>query len=115
MARVKMETVEEIDKCPICGSPNRFAGSVAEEQVKRGVFPEDVKFGLVQPRGKVFDPSRVDKLPIESKVPVIAALFDVCLGYPDKPCGCVYAVRLLRGESPVIDEVLKPKVKPGRN
>lgn len=115
MPEVKWEIVAEIDKCPICGSPNRFAGSVAEEEIKKGVFPEGVKFGLVQPRGRVLDPKRV-VLP-ESKVPIISALFDVCLGYPGKPCGCVYAVRLLRGEEPAEQVVLdKRKVKPpGRN
>lgn len=113
MSQVKMEIIVEVDKCPVCGSPNRFAGKVAEEMVERGVFREDLKFGLVQPRGRVFDPDRVEKMLPESTVPVISALFDVCLGYPDTPCGCVYAVRLLRGEAPAQEEVEKPA--PGRN
>ena len=99
MADNKPEIMAEFDRCPVCGSTRRFAEEVAKEQVEKGAMEPGLKYGLQQVGGPILDPRKASQMLVGARVPAVFALLDVCLGFPDKPCGCVYAVRLERGEA----------------
>jgi hypothetical protein len=103
MPNDKQRIIAEFDKCPNCGSTKRYAESVADEQREKGLIGEGLKFGIYQVGGPIFDPRKVNKMLVGSKVPVILALLDVCLD-----CGALYAVRLERSEVPLRVVVAQP-------
>lgn len=89
----KQQIIAEFDKCPNCGSTRRFAESVAAEQREKGMLGEGLKFGIYQMSGPILDLRKKNKMLVETKIPNISSLVDVCLD-----CGNIYAVRLERGE-----------------
>lgn len=83
--------IKTSDKCPCCGSTERFAGGVAKEQ---GMENAET-FGLWAFSGPVGDKKKLDMAPIGSKCTHITAVIDVCTGIRDdgSVCGCAYAIR----------------------
>ena len=92
----KPELVAEFD-CPVCGSKERFCESLANEVKEKGWMRQECNFYAEIWQGAVYDKSWAHKIPIGSNVPAFYVYLDVCMGFPDKPCGCVYAVKLERG------------------
>lgn len=103
MTNNKQQIIAEYDKCPVCGSTRRFAEEVAQEQREKGLMGEGLKFGIYQMAGPILDPSKVNQMLVGTKIPTVSALVDVCLD-----CGCLYAVRLERGEVPLRAVVAQP-------
>ena len=94
--REELQIVATFDICPNCGSARRFAWSVAREQIEKGVMGEDIPAGVHEFAGPLVDPRRMSTMLVGTMVPMIYALIDFCLD-----CGTPYAVRLMRGESPL--------------
>lgn len=94
--------VAEFDHCPYCGSTRRFAEEVAKEQAEKGAMGEGLKYGLYQIGGPILDPRKVNQMLMETLVPETFALLDACMD-----CGCIYAVRLERGNIPLGD-IIRP-------
>jgi hypothetical protein len=90
------QIIGEFDKCPNCGSTEKLMESIADEQRKKGLVGEDVKYGLDDLGGPVLDGRMVGKLLVGSKVPAAWCLLDCCLN-----CGTIYATRITRGEMPL--------------
>jgi len=103
MTNNKQRIIAEFDKCPVCGSTRRFAGSVADEQIEKGVMGKGLKYVIFQMGGPILDPRKVTQMLVGTKVPTVSALPDVCLD-----CGAIYAVRLERGEVPLRVVVAQP-------
>jgi len=92
----KPELIGEFD-CPVCGSKERFCESLAKEVKEKGWMRPEMNFYAQIWQGAVSDDLWVHKIPIGSKVPSYHIYVDVCMGFPGKPCGCIYAVKLERG------------------
>ena len=107
MSDNEQQIIAEFDKCPGCGSTNRLAGSVADEQKAKGLLGEDWKLGIYQMGGVIVDPNKVNQMLVGTKVPVVSALVDVCMD-----CGMIFAVRLVRGEKS-LQAVQMPPLPPG--
>ena len=94
MNKDELKIIAEFDACPVCGSTDRFAGGVAEKQREKGLVGKGLKFGIYQMAGPIIDPNKITQVLVGTKVPTVSALLDVCM-----KCGCLYAVRLERGEA----------------
>ena len=81
------------DKCPCCGSENRFCEQLANELKERGLAREEWAFTYDDRRGTVVDPTKEPTMPIGTEVPTFLILSDVCMD-----CGCIYATKLVRGD-----------------
>lgn len=92
----KPELVAEFS-CPVCGSKERFCESMANEVKLKGWMRQECNFYAQIWQGPVYEKAMAHMIPIGSKVPAYYVYLDVCMGFPDKPCGCVYAVKLERG------------------
>jgi len=103
MTNNKQKIVAEFEKCPVCGSTRRFAGSIGDEQKGKGQMGQDLPVGVWEFAGPLFDPRLVSKFLVGSKVPTIRVTIDVCLD-----CGTIYAVRLERGEASLRAVVAQP-------
>lgn len=90
------EWVQEIPVCPVCGSDRRFFESIGEELKQRGLLSDDTESYYEMKAGAVGSKGMIAKLVIGASVPAFGVGTDICLGYPDKPCGNIYAVRIER-------------------
>ena len=90
------EIVVQFDKCPACGSKRRFVEGLADEVKDKGWMRPDLNFfaniinGIVRENTAQME----QKIPIGSKVPSYVICLDACVD-----CGCIYAVKLSRGEA----------------
>lgn len=108
------EIVAQFDKCPVCklreelakilGKPElaigdgagRFVEELSNEVKSKGWMRPELNFYAQMLRGIVRDgsPEIEAKIPIGSTIPTYNICFDVCAD-----CGCLYAVKLVRGEA----------------
>ena len=107
MAEEVKEEVIEFKNWPACGSAGpTFVESLANEVKARGmmrpeynfyaqIFPVGVKYGVVRDA----HPAQEAKVMIGSTFPVYRILTDVCLGTPEKPCGCIFARKVIRTDA----------------
>lgn len=89
--------VVEIKKCPVCGSEERFVDKLSKEEKEKGRIRQEIFHATRIFRDQVHDKVMSDNFPFGSSVPSYEVWLDVCLGYPDKPCGNIYAVRMVVG------------------
>ena len=96
---------KEFNKCPCCGSEDRFLEQLGNELKERGLAREDWSFHLDVRQGIVVDPTKQDAIPIGSEVPEYGFKTDICM-----ECGCVYAIDLTRKD--VKKQVAPPQMTP---
>lgn len=84
---------ETFDKCPCCGSDQRFLEQLAQELKDRGLAREDWHQHYDVRQGVVIDKNRTVMLPIGIKLPGYHITTDICM-----ECGCLYATELRRLE-----------------
>ena len=82
--------IKTFDKCPVCGSTERFVGDIAKEQGLENAemygincMPSKIMFG-----GPVVDQKKMAGALIGATFPFFAAPLDACSN-----CGCVYTIR----------------------
>lgn len=95
-AYIKEETMEvnetkTFDKCPVCGSTERFFESLVKEMKEKGTASEGFTFSYHSAMGVVIDKATMDSLPYETELPAYALETDICMN-----CGVVYARKLVR-------------------
>lgn len=81
------------NKCPCCGSEDRFFEQLGNTLKERGLAREDWNFHLDVKQGVVLDPTKQEAIPIGSELPGYGIITDVCMD-----CGCVYAIDLTRND-----------------
>lgn len=91
MSDVNKEWSKEFNKCPCCGSENRFFETIVKEMKERGIAEEKWNFFLDMKIGPVANQQMIDRLPIGSEIPGYNFATDICAD-----CGCIYAVILER-------------------
>ena len=97
---------KEFNKCPCCGSEDRFLEQLGNELKARGLAREDWSFHLDVRQGIVVDPTKQDAIPIGSEVPEYGFKTDICM-----ECGCVYAIDIARGD---VKKQVAPPPQPNR-
>jgi len=97
------QLVQKIDKCPVCGSTERYAESMANEVKDRGLMDLQFEFYYESVMKVIEQPDKAARIPIGSMQPIMFIHEDICLGWPNKPCGNRYAVKLERGEVMKLD------------
>lgn len=101
-----VRTVKRFEWCPVCGSTERYAESLANEVKARGWMDRDLEFFYESVMKVVEQPDKSEGMPIGSKLPIMFVHEDICLG-----CGCRYAVKLERGD--VMKTLLPAQGGPG--
>lgn len=81
----------EFNKCPCCGSEDRFLEQLGNELKDRGLAREEWQFHLDIKQGVAVDPTKEAAIPIGSEIPGYGLITDVCMD-----CGCIYAIDLTR-------------------
>lgn len=106
--QIKMPIVH--DKCPVCGSTARLGQAAINQFKSQGILPKEAFGGgglLLQAR--LFDPHHPPVVITPTIiVKVIQVHWDVCGGYPDKPCGTIYCTRF-----EILDQVADVQLIPG--
>lgn len=92
----------EFNSCPVCGSSERLIEKAYLNEVKQGKAPPSSSVSAQQLTTYLHDPSKAI-----FSVPIVVSQFDICLGWPDKPCGNYYCVRADK-----IDAQVTQKIKP---
>ena len=80
------------DKCPCCESTNRFFEQLGQELIDRKLTGDKWYFSYESRSGPVVDQTKEPAYPIGTEVPTYGITTDVCMD-----CGCMYAIRLDRG------------------
>ena len=89
----KPELVVE-NVCPVCGSTERFCTPLAQWMKDKGWMRPETNYYPQIWQSAVYDKTFLAKIPIGSKVPAYHIYVGVCMGYPGKPCGCIYAAKI---------------------
>lgn len=105
--------VIEIKQCPVCGSTRRYVEEMTKREIEDGRVRPGARFCTHIFRNNVLDQSKANELPFGAQIPVYEVWVDVCLGYPDKPCGCIYAVKLKTGTATKEHKLVMPGAPPG--
>jgi len=82
------------NKCPCCGSEDRFFEQLGNSLKERGLAREEWDFRLEISQGFVVDPAKEAAIPIGSEIPGYGIMTDICMN-----CGCVYAIDLTRNDA----------------
>ena len=82
------------NKCPVCGSTDRLCGPLAQEMKDKGWMRPEFNYYPQIWQAAVYDQTSLHKIPIGSTVPAYHVYVGICMGYPNKPCGCIYAVKI---------------------
>lgn len=98
-----------IDKCPACGSKERFFESIAKELKAEGKAPENWNAALDAKRGIVSEPQRFQIAAMGTIFPSYYFETDICMG-----CGNIYVTKLERGEGKKIPEIIQPLIQSNR-
>lgn len=81
------------DKCPVCGSAERFLETLSQELKDRGLARQEWNMRYDARQGAVYDADRTIMIPIGASLPGYSIETDICMN-----CGTVYAVSLRRLE-----------------
>lgn len=98
---------KSFDKCPNCGSPDRFCEQLAQEMKDRGLARQEWSLFLTKGTGPVIDRNRAILMPVGVKIPAYIYATDVCMD-----CGTQYAIFLERGETQITAQE-EPPPDPG--
>ncbi len=102
------ELIMEVTSCPVCGSKERYIEKLAKEELElKHMLPGGVP-SLTVIEGNVKDPRALSSLPLGTTFPCYAVITDVCLGYPNKPCGTIYATQIYQAEGEIKPNILLP-------
>lgn len=102
------DTVILFKQCPLCGSTMRYIEELVKQEKEAGHLRPEAQFCARVIRDSVVDNEMAKQFPFGTKVPVYEIWEDVCLGYPDKPCGNIYAVKLMTGTATKKPMLVKP-------
>jgi len=83
------EQVKKFDKCPMCGSKNRFFEGIVNELKADLKVPLNWNFCYDAKQGAVMPDDKLLSLPVGAEVPGYNLVTDIC-----QDCGCIYAVVL---------------------
>ncbi len=96
------EVIAEFDKCPVCGSPERFAETLAKEAKEKGHMAPDYEYYTNVIQGPVRQASWENKIPFGATITALWAGTDICMN-----CGTMYGLKLIKGFAH------KPAIPPG--
>ena len=82
------------NKCPVCGSTDRLCAPLAQEMKDKGWMRPEFNYYPQIWQSAVYDQTLLGKIPIGSTVPAYHIYVGVCMGWPNRPCGCIYAVKI---------------------
>jgi len=102
----KQPEIKRFDKCPACGSKNRYLEGMANQLKVRGIARKEWTFCKETKTGAVLDEATASKIPIGSKVPAYSFDTDIC-----SECGCIYALKLAWGTATIQPNIAKPQIK----
>ena len=97
-----MDYPVRFDKCPVCGSTDRFGELETQEEIGKGNLPGDAKIAIMVSRTMLFNPNDNRVLLFQREVPALVGIYDVCC-----ECGCLYCVEMQKGIG-----VITPQVGP---
>lgn len=89
--KTNKDFAREFDKCPSCGSKERFFEDIVRELRQRGLARENWNFYLDMKQGIVSDPIKEASILIGAEIPAYSFATDIC-----SDCGCIYVVKLQR-------------------
>ena len=104
--------VIEIKQCPVCVSTKRYVEEMTKQAKEDGVVSPGSEYSTHIFRNTVPGRGHHDQLPLGAKIWVYEVWMDVCLGYPDKPCGNLYAVKLVTGTATKQHKLVMPGGQP---
>lgn len=82
--------VKEFDKCPGCGSEERFFEGIVNELKDRGLLDKTItNFDFQVQQGVTLSQQKIAQLPFGSEVPVFNRRWDICFD-----CGMEYSTHL---------------------
>lgn len=99
------EFEKKFDKCPCCGSEERFFEGMGKEMKERGLAREEWNFHLDVKQGIVVDQQKEASIPIGTEVPQFGYVTNICL-----ECGCVYAPVIVRQNSKKPAPIAAPRL-----
>ena len=103
--------VIEFKKCPICGSEERYCESLAIQEKARGHMRRDLNFCLEVTSKTCDDAEIVKTLPVGTEIPAYTITKDICMGFPDNPCGNIYVTSIVEGKAVKKSPILVPGQK----
>lgn len=103
-----MGFTKTFDKCPGCGSTERFFEGIANELKGRKLIGEKNILVYDEQKGVCGGDRLIAKIPIGGKVPTFGLQTDICSN-----CGMVYATRIVEDEAVKSIDRIPPPGKPG--
>ena len=89
---MEKEFKKEYKCCPVCGSTERFFGSIVEELKGKGLLELNItQFNFQIMQGVLLPEEKVKALSFQDDLPGFLLVWDYCAD-----CGCYYAVRIER-------------------
>lgn len=89
---MEKELVKTFDKCPMCGSAERLCEAMGEEVRAKGLCRKEWVFHYDIRDGVVTDTKKLEAIKTGDELPTYVIMTDICLN-----CGCVYAVKIVKG------------------
>ena len=93
MAKLEGRIIE-IHQCPVCGSTERYCESLAKQEKGRGHMRREINYCFRLTQKLCLDEEVAKTLPTGTAVPAYMVAEDICMGFPDKPCGLIYATKI---------------------
>ena len=85
---------KKFDKCPVCGSKDRYYESILKEAQEKGWIDKKVEcFDSQLHEGIPIPAAKIATLPIGTEIQTFKRIWDVCCS-----CGIVYTVVLSKGK-----------------
>jgi len=104
----KPELVVE-NVCPVCGSTERLCDPFVQEMKDKGWMRPEFNYYPQIWQSAVYDKTLLHKIPIGSTVPAYHIYVGVCMGWPNRPCGCIYAVKIEKSRGTYTGEIAQVK------
>ena len=81
----------EFNKCPVCGSESRVAGTIIQEEISKGKVGNNVIGATTIMQTALVDPTKS-----MLTAPILTALIDICTN-----CGALYCFRVDVRQEPI--------------
>ena len=102
------EKVKSFDKCPACGSTNRFFAGIVKRMKEQGLIADPKwDFCYDQRTGPVANEQMLKTLPTGAKIPSYFFTTDIC-----SDCGCVHVTKLAEGTAQKQPQIILPSSIP---